>query len=123
MECWFWWATGRSTTLFHTFIPSTFAGRQQRLGTEQRRSSQGSDTDVNMKQKYNTDTTSMALIKNNVTSKTDKYSIHWQQYSHVSVAGNKAGVEGSPAQEMQSEELILYISLALVLFEAESRIA
>lgn len=47
-------------------IPPTFAERQQRLGTEQRRGSQGSDTDVN------TDAMSMALIKNDVTSQTDK---------------------------------------------------
>jgi hypothetical protein len=108
--------------LFHKSIPSTFAERQQRLGTEQRSSSQGSDTDVNTEQKYNTDDMSMALVKNNVTSRTDKYGVRWQQYSHVSVAGNIAGVQGRPTQEMLSV-LILCISLALVLFEAESRIA
>lgn len=61
--------------MFHKSIPMTFTECRQRLGTEQRRTSQGSDTDVSVEQKYNTDVTSVALIKNNVTSKTDKYSV------------------------------------------------
>lgn len=61
--------------MFHKFIPMTFTECQQRLGTEQRRSSQGSDTDVNMEQKYNMDVMSLSLIKNNATSNIDKYSV------------------------------------------------